>query len=154
MQALTTPKGKALDLFTLETGDFGDSFEDVSLLRRVHQTLLESAKEPRREPFNITKRLGDRRAIFTVTPIVRIDKDASEHCVVIEAEGRDRPGLLHKLANALTEAKVIIDSAYVVTRGARAVDAFYLKDSDGRKITNTKRLQTIERRLMDVLVED
>ena len=153
MQALTTPKGKALDLFTLETGEFGASFEDSALLREVHSVLLEAARARREEPFAITKRLGDRRAIFTVTPAVRIDQDASLDCVVVEAEGLDRPGLLHKLAAELTEAKVKIDSAYVVTRGQRAVDAFYLKESDGRKITNAKRLQGIERRLMTVLEE-
>ena len=100
------------------------------------------------------KKLGDRRSIFTVTPAVRLDLDASDDCLVVEAEGRDRPGLLYKLASALSEIGVEIKAAHISTFGERAVDAFYLQDAPGYKITNKRRLQSIERRLLNVLATD
>jgi [protein-PII] uridylyltransferase len=84
---------------------------------------------------------------------VRLDLQASDDCLVVEAEGRDRPGLLHELTAALADLGVTIVSAHVATYGARAVDAFYLQDEPGYKITDNRRQQTIERRLMGVLAD-
>ncbi|MEO1426429.1 MAG: ACT domain-containing protein, partial [Pseudomonadota bacterium] len=97
------------------------------------------------------RKLGDRRPIFAVPPQVIVDQQASETCVVVEALGLDRPGLLFKLARALAEIGVVIRTAHVATYGERAVDSFYLQDAPGYKITNPRRLQSIERRLLSVL---
>ena len=80
-----------------------------------------------------------------------LDQTASDECLVVEAVGLDRPGLLFQLTRALTEIGVIVRSAHVATFGERAVDTFYLQDAPGYKITNKRRLQSIERRLYNVL---
>ena len=91
--------------------------------------------------------------MFSIPPAVRVDLEASAESVVIEAEGRDRPGLLHELTAALAEIGVTIISAHIATYGARAVDTFYLQDAPGYKITNKRRLQSIETRLLNVLAD-
>lgn len=152
VQVMTTDDAKAIDVFTIQSAD-GEPIEDPETVRRLHAKLLAAAKSRPAKPFEPVRRLGDRRAIFTVPPVVRLDLDASDECLVVEAEGRDRPGLLHELTAALAELGVTIVSAHVATYGARAVDAFYLRDEPGYKITDKRRLQTIERRLMSVLAD-
>lgn len=150
VQATTTTDGKAVDVFTLQSLE-GDGVDDPSLARRLHARLLEAARAAPQRPPAPARRIGDRRSIFEVPLAVRLDLEASEDCVVVETEGRDRPGLLYDLTAALADLGVTIRSAHVATYGERAVDAFYLQDAPGYKITNRRRLQSIERRLYNVL---
>ncbi len=150
---LTSGDGKAVDIFTIQSLD-GAPIADDALAGRL-QDALEDAAEREEAPVRIAaRRHGDRRRIFDVPSEVRVDLEASQECVVVEAEGRDRPGLLYKLAAALSEIGVTIKSAHIATYGERAVDSFYLRDAPGYKITNKRRLQSIERRLLNVLNAD
>ena len=67
---------------------------------------------------------------------------------MIEVEGRDRPGFLYDIANALFLEGLSIASARVATYGERAMDVFYVRDAFGQKIVNTERLAAIKARLL------
>ncbi len=149
VQATTTSDNKIIDIFLVQSLD-GQALNDPAMARRVHEALLSAVRE-KPSPPKLSRRLGDRRPIFSVTPSVTLDQTASDECLVVEAVGLDRPGLLFQLTRALTEIGVIVRSAHVATFGERAVDTFYLQDAPGYKITNKRRLQSIERRLYNVL---
>jgi [protein-PII] uridylyltransferase len=90
-----------------------------------------------------------RAAAFEVRPVVLFDNKASNRFTVIEVGARDRPALLHRLARALFEAKLIVHSAHIATYGERAVDTFYVTDLIGGKVEAEARLKTIEKRLLE-----
>ena len=150
---LTTPSGRALDIFTVRPFSASAGL-DSAAISGIHSKLLDAARDKRAAKPTLRRRIGDRRALFDVESRIRIDLDASETCTIVEAEGRDRPGLLYKLAAAFADIGVIINRAYISTYGERAIDAFYVQDAPGYKITNKRRLQSIERRLLNVLNED
>ncbi len=150
VQALTTADGRAFDVFSVQSAD-GLTAEDPELAQSLRQKILDAASGPLKKQPNLKRRLGDRRTIFSVEPEVRIEREASIDAAVVEAEGLDRPGLLYEMASALGRIGVSIASAHVATYGERAVDAFYLTDADGRKISDSKTLGRIERALLDVL---
>ncbi|MEL7488138.1 MAG: hypothetical protein AAGJ87_13080, partial [Pseudomonadota bacterium] len=150
---LTTPEGRALDIFTVRSAA-PDGRLEVDAMSALHAGMLKAARGRGGEAPFLRRRVGDRRTLFAVEPIVRIDLEASDDFTVVEAEGRDRPGLLYKLAAALADVGVAIDRAYIATYGERAVDSFYIQDAPGYKIVNKRRLQSIERRLLNVLSED
>lgn len=150
VHAFTSEDGQAIDIFTIQSLD-GAPIDDPRIVERLRERLLEAAQATPKKPPSLGRRLGDRRQLFQVEPVVRLDLEASKDCVVVEAEGLDRPGLLYQLASALSEIGVTILSAHIATYGARAVDSFYLQDAPGYKITNKRRLQSIERRLLAVL---
>ena len=97
--------------------------------------------------------LPSRFDLFPVVPRVLIDNRASAAFTVIEVNGRDRKGLLHRLTRALAGQKLQIASAMVSTFGARAVDVFYVKDQFGLKIEDERRLKAIRESLLAVLGE-
>lgn len=68
-------------------------------------------------------------------PTVTLHEEASDAATVIEVRAHDGPGLLHRLAAAITGAGVNILSARVSTLGAEAIDVFYLVDGAGRPLT-------------------
>jgi UTP:GlnB (protein PII) uridylyltransferase len=61
-----------------------------------------------------------------------LDNEASTEATVVEASGRDRPGLLHHLARAISEQGLSIISAHIDSYGERAVDAFYVQTAAGQ----------------------
>lgn len=140
----TSKTGQALDVFHVQDAT-GAPFgcDSPRLIERL-TTGLEAAGrgeslslEPAR-----TADLG-RAAAFSIAPTVAIDNDTAEDATVVEASGRDRPGLLAALARTLSEAGLSIQSAHIDNYGERAVDAFYVHDgagklSDGRKVNALK----------------
>lgn len=149
-QALTTVDGRAFDIFAVQSAD-GLPVDDARLAQRLHERLLAAARESPDEAPNLRRRMGDRRTIFNVEPVVRIEPDASTDALIVETEALDRPGLLYVMADALADLKISIRSAHIATYGERAVDAFYLVGADGRKITQSRVHKKIEERLLKVI---
>jgi [protein-PII] uridylyltransferase len=73
-----------------------------------------------------------RAAAFSIAPCVAVDNDTSEDATVIEASGRDRPGLLAALARVLADCGLSIQSAHIDNYGERAVDAFYVQEGGAK----------------------
>ncbi len=69
-------------------------------------------------------------------PRARVDivEQASADATVLEVRAHDEPGLLHRVAGAVSAANVVIQAARVATLGADAVDAFYLVNEDGKPL--------------------
>src|SRR3978361_655182 len=84
--------------------------------------------------------MGRRMRAIHVPPRVVVDNRASNPHTVIEINGRDRPGLLHDVTDAISSQGLQIASAHITTYGVRAVDVFYIKDVFGLKVDNERKL--------------
>ncbi len=73
---------------------------------------------------------------------------------MIEVTARDRPALLNRLARALFESKLMVNSAHITNYGERAADTFYVTDLLGGKVTTTDRLKGIEAALLDAASDE
>jgi [protein-PII] uridylyltransferase len=154
-KAYTSRTGQALDVFFLQdTGGGPYGADSPRALERL-AGLIEAAA--RGEPISVeAKRPGDlgRTAAFAIIPTAAIDNDASAEASVVEVSGRDRPGLLGALARTLAEANLSIQSAHIDNYGERAVDAFYVCDADGQKLTSARRITALKDALVEVLAEE
>ena len=154
-RAYTSRTGQALDVFFLQDAA-GDAYgyENARSLERLTAALEAAARgeavslEPRR-PADL-----GRAAAFTIAAAVAVDNDASADASVVEVSGRDRPGLLGALAGVLAEAGLSILSAHVDGYGERAVDAFYVCDASGQKLTAPRRIAGLKTALTKVLEDD
>lgn len=82
------------------------------------------------------------------TATVRFDNDASQSATVIDVHAGDGIGVLYRITAALAELDVDIRSARVQTLGAQVVDAFYVVDRHGEKITDLETATEIERAIL------
>jgi [protein-PII] uridylyltransferase len=146
----TSSRGEALDTFYVQDVA-GEPFggQHPRLLARLVEA-LEAAALGRAPALEAKKPDLGRAAAFTIAPAVSIDNDASAAATVIEASGRDRPGLLAALARILAEAELSIQSAHVDNYGERAVDAFYVVTRQG-KLTEPHRAAAVRARLLEAL---
>jgi len=82
---------------------------------------------------------------------VRVDLDASATATVIEVRAPDRIGTLYRITRALADLGLDIRHAKVASVGHEVVDAFYVVDAGGDRITDGPRLAAIEEALGDAL---
>ncbi|SDC26814.1 UTP--GlnB (protein PII) uridylyltransferase, GlnD [Sphingomonas sp. YR710] len=146
----TSRDGMAIDNLLIQD-PFGQPFDDDDRMRRLAITIEDALANRSRMADKLAARpLSRPRAdAFTIEPNVLIDNRASNRYTVVEVNARDRPALLHALANAQFQARVTIHSAHIATYGERAVDVFYVTDLTGDKISSPSRLKTLERLLLD-----
>jgi len=148
----TSATGEALDVFYVQDvggRPFGEDHPHG--LDRLARALEAAARGE--GPSDKDLPTGDlrRASAFAIPSSVVIDQDASEVATVVEATGRDRPGLVHTLARRLSEAGLSIQSAHVDNYGERAVDSFYVVAADGGKLTNPALIAEVREGLLDIL---
>ena len=149
----TSASGLALDLFHLQD-HAGRPFgvEHPQAIVRLQHALEAAGRGEAVPPPDIEPRArpANRASAFSVAAAVTIDNDASHAATVIEASGRDRPGLLELLARTLSGAGLSIQSAHAETYGERAVDAFYVTSETG-KLTDPDAKKALKTALTRVL---
>jgi [protein-PII] uridylyltransferase len=84
-------------------------------------------------------------------PRVVVDNRASRDATVVEVHAVDAVGILYRITRALAELDLNIVSAKVQTLGDRVVDAFYVRDMAGQKVTDPAALVEVERALLHEL---
>ena len=90
-----------------------------------------------------------RRVIAPVT--VQVDNEASDFSTVIEVGASDRIGLLHDITRTFADLQLDVHLAKVATFDGRVVDAFYVRDSFGRKLVDPGQLGEVEAALRERL---
>jgi [protein-PII] uridylyltransferase len=150
-QIFTTTDGLALDTICISRAFDQDQDE----LRRA-QRVAASIEKALRGELHLSQALlaqknegANRTKAFSIAPEVTIDNNLSNKYTVLEVSGLDRPGLLFDLTSAISRLNLNIGSAHIVTFGEKAVDAFYVTDLTGLKITNPARQGTIRRQLLE-----
>ena len=141
----TLANGMALDVFWIQDLE-GKPFDGPQRLARLAARVeisLSNRLDIARELDSQRSSWPKRDRVFTVSPRVLIDNNASDTFTVIEVNGRDRPGFLHIVTRALTRLNLQIASAHITTYGERAVDVFYVKDLFGLKVVNADKLKQI-----------
>jgi len=146
----TNRVGKAVDNFLVQD-PLGKPFREDEQLARLKASIEDALGGKIELVPQLAKRpLPRARAdSFEVRPRVFFDNKASGRFTVIEVSARDRPALLNRLARALFENKVTVNSAHITNYGERAVDTFYVTDLIGHKIDSPDRLRAIEAALLN-----
>ena len=135
--------GVAVEVFTVEVarGTWPDTAklrEDLAAVLSDRLALDELLTERQR-----IYPMRRRAAAHVLGSDVSVDNDASETATVLEVRAPDEIGLLHRITRILFEADLDVVSARVSTLGEMVVDAFYVRESNGAKVTDGGRLQAI-----------
>ena len=92
-----------------------------------------------------------RTALPAAAPAVRLLDDVSDSATVVEVHAADALGVLHRITGALAAAGLDVRSAHISTLGADVVDAFYVVDRDGAKVTDEARRRELVEALLGAL---
>ncbi len=100
-------------------------------------------EERRNSPLN-RQRTGPK-----LPPLVSIDTEVSDFYTVIEVAATDRVGFLFDTARVLADNSVSIHLAKITTIKGRAADIFHVRDENGQKLLDGKRLERIRLQLLE-----
>ncbi|HEY3844706.1 MAG TPA: [protein-PII] uridylyltransferase [Acidimicrobiales bacterium] len=135
--------GVAVEVFTVEVAR--GTWPDTARLREDLAAVLS-------DRLAIGERLSERERVYPVRrqraahvlgTDVSVDNEASETSTVLEVRAPDEVGLLHRITRALFDAQLDVVSARVSTLGELVVDAFYVREATGEKVTEPRRLAEI-----------
>jgi [protein-PII] uridylyltransferase len=149
-QIFTTDDGVAVDVFEVE-GAFEPQLEEERW--RAFRGILRKAIEGR---ISLEHRMEEKRRHYPPPhrdkPVtVSIDNDASDFFTVVEIGAPDRIGLLYDITRTLSDLKLDVHLAKVATYTGRVIDAFYVRDELGRKVTGSAQASEIERSMRATL---
>jgi [protein-PII] uridylyltransferase len=135
--------GVAVEVFTVEVAR--GTWPDTAKLRQDLAAVFSDG-------LALDERLSERQRVYPLRrqsaahlpgSDVGVDNDASQTATVLEVRALDEIGFLHRITRALFEADLDIVSARVSTLGEMVVDAFYVREPDGAKVTDPARLEAI-----------
>jgi [protein-PII] uridylyltransferase len=144
--------GVAVEVFTVEVGR--GSWPDTARLRSDLEAVLAdrlalgdelAAKE------RAYAGAGRPSAAHPVEPRVLVDDTASATSTVVEVQATDERGLLHRMTRALFDCDLDVVSARVSTVGDAVVDAFYVQDASGSKVSDRPTLERVRQALLEVV---
>jgi len=141
----TSEDGVAVEVFTVEVPR--GSWPDGTKLREDLDAVLSGRLALDAELSAKAKAYaGERRpwSAHTIVPKVVVDNDASASATVLEVRAADELGLLHRVTRALFDCDLDVVSARVSTIGSEVVDAFYVRDAQGNKVTRPEDLRRVE----------
>ncbi len=87
---------------------------------------------------------------------VLVDNDTSSFFTIVEVYAYDFSGLLYRITDALFRCGLDIWVAKIATKVDQVVDVFYVRDVDGEKVDDPKRVECIKTSIMTEvsLIED
>jgi len=147
-RVITSRDRYALDTF-LVLDHNGEAITDPRRLEEIQQRLkqqLATAELPSQQQ----GRLSRRQKYFPIATEVWFRDDLRNQRTIMEVVTSDRPGLLARIARALLECGVLLQSAKIATFGERAEDIFFVTDSEGNPLDTPQfscLRETIERLL-------
>jgi [protein-PII] uridylyltransferase len=142
-QVFTTVDGVAVDLFEVE-GAFEPEVGERRWreFRRTLRGAIEGA-------ISLDRRVEEKRRHYpppdpTVPVTIAVANDASDFSTVVEVGAPDRLGLLYDVTSALADLQLDVHVAKVATYTGRVIDAFYVRDAIGGKVTDPVQVAEIE----------
>jgi [protein-PII] uridylyltransferase len=138
-------EGVAVEVFTVEpsrgtwpkAARLADDLADImSGAVSVETRLAERARTYRNERRPTSPQL--------VSTEVTVDNNASATATVVEVRAEDVVGQLHRITQAMVECHLDVTSAKVSTFGSAVVDAFYVRNADGAKLTDPGLIERLE----------
>lgn len=146
-----------LDVFDVCSKDLG-AVTDQRAIQAAEKMLERMLSN--RETIGFQEVLTRLRAIRGVTPkirevriptVIEFDNEISKGRTIIEIQTEDRLGLLYTITHTLSELGLDISFAKVSTEKGAAIDAFYVQDQLGNKITDPDRLASVRSKLEDAI---
>jgi [protein-PII] uridylyltransferase len=146
-EAHSTPQGQALSRFRV-VDRLRDETPWADIIADLDRALAGQLAIEARLAERARAHAQHRRFTTTASATVTFDNAASEEATVIDVEAPDAVGMLYRITRAFADLDLDIRSAKVQTLGVHVIDAFYIRDRNGTKITDPKVMSEIERAVL------
>ncbi len=145
-----------LDVFRVCTPDFAPVSSE-NIRKRVQKSIMESLKS---EDFDFRARITKPRKLqpgmaeiqAAIPQWVYINNGVSTEHTVVELQAIDRIGLLYDIFTVIGKLGHSVTHARIATERGVAVDAIYLQDKAGKKITDEKVFMKLKTQIQETVL--
>ena len=143
------------DSFWVTDPDFPDEAPPhrvADVCKRVCQLLddRDAPLPPYRRTWSNQPKSGSESVLVLPTNVV-FDNHRSDSYTILSVFAYDQLGLLHRIANAIAESKIVLHFAKIDTHLDQIADVFYVTESNGEKILDEGRQEEVRTRLLSVI---
>jgi [protein-PII] uridylyltransferase len=152
------------DIYTWRDGTVVDILKVSSPLDPLHpDETWARVKRDLRDVFNgilpLRHRVGQKAEPSILTspnkpsrpPRVHVDNESSDFFTVIEVFADDRVGLLYLITRTLSDLRLDIRIAKIATKGDQIADVFYVRDLEGQRVWEEKKVREIQQALIHAM---
>lgn len=134
------------------------SISSQTQMEKVQKILTSSLTETKETPFVqlIQREYESMRHVpyqqeETFPTQVTFNNEDSKDYTILEIQTPDRLGLLYQVLKILSDCELNISLARINTEKGAAMDAFYLTNTEGKKILDANYLQSIQKQLVETI---
>ncbi|NND35621.1 MAG: [protein-PII] uridylyltransferase [Gammaproteobacteria bacterium] len=128
----------------------GGPIADPLRLEQIKSRLIHALTTLADAPVQVSRRAPRQVRMFPTETIVAFSQDSKNGRTVMELVAGDRPGLLSEVGQVLRANEITIQTAKILTIGARAEDVFYIMHEDGRPL-DAAECERLEQALTEAL---
>ncbi len=149
----TTQDNHVINSYTvLSEGEHGN----LVLLNsdEITAKLKQSLATPSTQLSAVTRRQQRRQRCFKVATEVSFSNDNSSGRTIMEVVSTDQPGILSRIAQILSQHKITVRVAKIVTLGEKVEDLFALVDQNNQALSDQALLDTLREEITSALDEE
>lgn len=134
---LPLPNERSLATFVVLESD-GQQIRDVARILQIQQKLEDAMHWGPEDSPTVSRRAPRQFRMFPTPPMVSFATDEKNRRTVMELVCGDRPGILAEVGKILRNHGMKIETAKVMTIGARAEDVFYIRNRDNEPLSQAE----------------
>ena len=142
--------------YTLDTflvlGADNEPIRDQAVITQLHERLRERIRANETELRPLAVNLPRQARHFKFPTTIQVETDEQQR-TLLNITAYDRPGLLSRIATALSQCDIQIQNARIATFGERAEDIFFISDAQNRPVTDEKQIECLKEKIL-ALLED
>lgn len=131
-----------------------DPISDPHRLEEIKQRLKETLESMQLPQLCKLSEAGRQIEHFSIPTKVTFSDDRVNNRTIMEVVATDRPGLLSRIARAITDSNVRLQNAKISTIGAQAEDVFFISDKQNQPIDNLEKRDEIRTRVSEYIDKD
>ncbi len=139
-----------LDTFLILDAD-NEAIQDQEIINQLHTKLQAKIRANETELKPLTANLPRQAKHFKFAPHINIETDQHHMRTMLTITAYDRPGLLSRIATALSQCEVQIQNAKIATYGERAEDIFFINNAQNQPVTDEKQIECLKKEILTLL---
>jgi len=143
--------GYTIDTFFVLNQDGEPLGNNASLHKKIQQTLVDELSLADNYSEVVSRRTPRRMKYFAMPTRTSLSEDTLRHCSVLEVISPDRPGLLACIGRIFMQYDIQLLNAKIATLGERVEDMFFIADSKGQPLTDTRFAENLQRAIREEL---
>lgn len=134
--------------------EHGKAIMDPMELKIIEQRIHDAISLEHEPAATVDTRIPRTLQQFKIRTFVEYEQDEQNQRTILRLRTTDRPGILSRVGQVFMEHDIRLHNARIATFGERAEDSFFISSPDKCLITDSDKLESLKKDIIDALSSD